>query len=69
MLREARSRGRRGLDQWGPPEGKGGAHSCFLSGLATRSDHLVATSAEEQEAHEWLGDCGSVTSGRDLSTR
>lgn len=66
---EPRPRREGGLDQWGPPGGKGGARSCFLSGLAARSDHLVAASAEEQEVRERLGGCGSVPSGRDLSSR
>ena len=66
---EPRPRWEGGLDQWGPPGGKGGARSCFLSGLAARSDHLVAASAEEQEVRERLGGCGSVPSGRDLPSR
>lgn len=63
------AKGGGGCRSMGPPGGKGGAHSCLLSGLATRSDHLLATSAEEQEVHEGLGGCGSVPSGRDLSFR
>ena len=57
-------RGEAGLERWGPPGGKGGGRSCFLSGLATRSDRLVAASAEEQEVPERLGGCGSAPSGR-----
>ena len=57
-------RGEAGLERWGPPGGKGGARSCFFSGLATRSDRLVAASAEEQGVRERLGGCGSAPSGR-----